>query len=163
MTRRWWLVAGLALLPASLAWAQLKPAPSHRGPRVDAVTLDIRHRVFHEFADRQRVKLNQTFVVGDTDLSARIVQYVPDFSMDLKTRKITSRSEQPDNPAFRIIVWQKKVPQDTVWAFLNMPPHFAMKSLLAFRVIRVDFVGRASIMVDTTRAGPAMPPAGHKP
>ncbi len=163
MTRRWWLVAGLALLPASLALAQLKPAPSHRGPRVSAVTLDIRHRVFHEFADRQRVKLNQTFVVGDTDLSARIVQYVPDFSMDLKTRKVTSRTEQPDNPAFRIIVWQKKVPQDTVWAFLNMPPHFAMKSLLAFRVIRVDFADRASIMADTTRAGPSMPPAGHKP
>lgn len=163
MTRRWWIVAGLALLPASLALAQLKAAPSHRGPRLAAVTLDIRHRVFHDFADRQKVKLNQTFVIGDTDLSARIVQYVPDFSMDLKTRKVTSRTEQPDNPAFRIIVWQKKVPQDTVWAFLNMPPHFAMKSLVAFRVLRVDFVDRASIMVDTTRAGPSMPPPGHKP
>lgn len=163
MTRRWWLLAGVAILPASLALAQLKPAPSHRGPHVSAVTLDIRHRVFHEFADRQRVKLNQTFVVGDTDLSARIVQYVPDFSMDLKTRKVTTRTEQPDNPAFRIIVWQKKVPQDTVWAFLNIPPHFAMKSLLAFRVIRVDFSDRASIMVDTTRVAPTMPPPGHKP
>ncbi len=165
MTQRSWLGlgTGIALLAAPTAVAQMKASPSHRGPRVDAVTLDIRHRVFHEFADRQRVKLNQTFVIGDTDLSARIVQYVPDFSLDLRNHKVTSKSEQPDNPAFRIIVWQKKVPQDTTWAFLNLPPHFAKKSLVAFRVTRIDFVGRASIMVDTTRAGSSMPPARKKP
>ncbi len=157
MRRRTWLGLGAALLAASIAIAAVKPVPSHRGPRVSAVTLDIRHRVFHEFSDRQKVKLNQTFVVGDTDLTARIVQYVPDFTMDLKTQRVTSRSEQPENPAFRIIVWQKKVPQDTTWAFLNFPPHFARKSLLAFRVLRVDFVDHASIEVDTTRT-PMMPP-----
>ena len=163
MKRRHWMMVGLLLLLTPIAATPMKPVPSHRGPRLDAVTLDIRHRVFHDFADRQRVKLNQTFTIGDTDLSARIVQYVPDFSMDLSSRRITTRSDQPNNPAFRIIVWQKRVPQDTTWAFLNMPPHFARKSMVAFRVLRVDFLDRASIVVDTTRTNPMMPPMGKKP
>jgi len=104
------------------------------------VTLYIRHRVFHEFEDKQRVKLNQDFPVGDTDFRARVVQYVPDFMLDLKTHKIVSRTEHPNNPAFKIIIWQKDVPQDTTWALLNMPPHFARKSMLAFRAVQIDFV-----------------------
>jgi len=141
----------VGLLAAPLAAADVKPVPSHRAPRLDAVTLYIRHRVFHEFEDKQRVKLNQDFPVGDTDFRARVVQYVPDFMLDLKTHKIVSRTEHPNNPAFKIIIWQKDVPQDTTWALLNMPPHFARKSMLAFRAVQIDFVGRPPMFPDTTK------------
>jgi hypothetical protein len=110
------------------------------------------------------VKLKQDFLLGDTDYSARVVEYVPDFTMDLTTRKIVSKSDRPDNPAFRIVVHRKKVPQDTTWALLNMPPHFARKSLFAFQVVKIEFTGRPPIMVDTTTAVPAAPtkmPPGH--
>ena len=161
--RRHWrggLVTGMvaAALVASSGIAAVAPAPSHRGPKVATVTIGIRHRVFHDFNDVQRVKLNQEFEVGDTDYTGRIVQYVPDFTMDLKTRKVTSRSDQPKNPAFKIIVRQNKVPQDTAWAFLNIPPHFGSKSLLAFKVLRIDFAGAPPLLADTTKTAPG---AGH--
>src|SRR5512141_625546 len=60
-----------------------KGAPASRAARLDAVTFLVRHRVFHQFYDQRRVKLNQDFLLGDTEFSARVVQFVPDFQMDL--------------------------------------------------------------------------------
>ncbi len=77
--------------------------------------------------------------------------------MDLKSRKVFSRTSQPNNPAFKIIVREKKVPQDTTWAMLHMPPHFTMRSFLAFQVLRIDFVGRPPLMADTTSAAAPRP------
>jgi hypothetical protein len=166
MMRGWWVGLLIGLLLAPAARAEIKATPSHKPPRLEAVTLRIRHRVFHDFADEQRVKLNQEFIVGDTEFTARIVQYVPDFSMDLKSHKIVSLSPHPNNPAFKIIVRKSRVPQDTTWALLRMPPHFARKSLLAFQVARVDFVGRPPLFPDTTAAptpAPAPAPMGKMP
>ena len=141
------LIAGMIAITAS--WSAAAPPSS---PRVATVTLVIGHRAFPDFSDHQKVKLNVEFQVGDTDYSARIVQYVPDFTMDLKTGKIGTRSTEPRNPAFKIIVRQKKVPQDTTWAMLNMPPHFARKSMLAFEIDRVDFIGHDPVIRPKTAA-----------
>ncbi len=157
MRRTWWLGLLIGLVAVSQSQAQVKPPAPAGGARLDAVTLLVKHRVFHDFRDLQRVKLKQDFLLGDTDYSARVVEYVPDFTMDLTSRKIVSKSDRPDNPAFRIVVFQKKVPQDTTWALLNMPPHFARKSLFAFQVVKIEFTGHAPIMVDTTTAAPATP------
>lgn len=182
-TGRWQAVAGLvagsvllaglaatdgfvAAAPAATrAPAQAKKAPTSGGAHVKSVTLGIRHRVFQNFTELQTVAPRKEFPVGDTEFSARIVRYIPDFAMDLETKRIISRSNEPRNPAFEIVVREKKVPQDTVWAFLNMPPHFARKSMLAFKIARIDFVGRASIVADTTRAAAAPAPShsGTKP
>ncbi len=150
------ITALVALALAGAAYAQTKSASS-RGPRLEAVTLLVRHRVFHDFVDEERVRLNQEFLLGDSDYNARVVQYVPDFQMDLATRKVVSRTSQPNNPAFKIIVRQGKVPQDTTWAFLNMPPHFGRRSYFAFQVLRVDFADHAPMLADTTAAGAAPP------
>jgi hypothetical protein len=115
----------------------------------------MRHRVFHDFQDLERVKLNHEFRLGDTDYSARVVEYVPDFQMDLQTRKVVSRSSQPNNPGFKIIVRKSGVPQDTSWAFLNMPPHFGRRAYFAFQVLRIDFADHAPMLADTTAAAPA--------
>jgi hypothetical protein len=153
-----------AAAPTPAATSAKKP-PASSAARVKSVTLGIRHRVFQNFSELQTVAPRKEFPVGDTEYSARIVRYIPDFAMDLETRKIISRSNEPRNPAFEIVVREKKVPQDTVWAFLNMPPHFARKSMLAFKIARIDFVGRASIVADTTRAAaaPGDPHSGTKP
>ena len=96
--------------------------------------------------------MNQSFRIGDTDYSARVVQYVSDFAMDMKTRKVVSRSSEPNNPALRIIVRLKGQPQDTTWALLHMPPHFARNSLLAFKVMRIEFAGRGPLLNPDTTA-----------
>lgn len=162
MRPAWWLglLAGLVAVP--LSQAQVNP-PAAGGTRLDAVTLVIRHRVFHDFRDLQRVKLKRDFILGDTDYTARVVEYVPDFTMDLTSHKITSRSNQPHNPALRIVVLQKGVPQDTTWALLKMPPHFARKSFFAFQIVRLDFQDGPPILADTTAAPPTTTPAHAAP
>lgn len=159
---RWFrlVAACLVLALAALGAAPtVRPVTSHAKNKsigkLETVTLAIRHRVFHQFSDVRQVKLNQDFEVGDTEYSGRVVRYVPDFAMDLKTGKVVTRSEEPRNPAFQIIVREKGVPQDTTWALLRMPPHFAQKSMLAFKIARIDFVGREPILADTTHADEA--------
>jgi hypothetical protein len=139
----------LTLLTMAAAPGQARPVSAAKAPRVETVTLSIRHRVFHDFHDLQSVRIGQKFLLGDTDYDARVVQYVPDFEMDLASRKVVSRSGQPNNPAFRIIVRKGDVPQDTAWAFLNMPPHFGRRSYFAFHVVRIDFSGHAPMVADT--------------
>jgi len=124
--------------------------------KVKAVAMRISHRVFPDFRDAAEVALRQEFPVGDGEYTARILEWVPDFAIDIETHRIGTRSAEPKNPAFRILVRKKGVPQDTTWAFLNMPPHFARRSMLAFQVVRVDFEGRPSVTADTSRsAAPA--------
>ena len=138
------------------------PVASHAAP-VKTVTLAIRHRIFKNFSDVQTVTLQKEFPVGDSDFSARVIRYVPDFAMELKTGKVISRSNEPKNPAFQIIVREKKVPQDTTWAFLNLPPHFGRKSMLAFKIVRIDLVGASPVVADTTRVEKPAAQTGTKP
>ncbi|HEU4724298.1 MAG TPA: hypothetical protein VFU59_03270 [Candidatus Eisenbacteria bacterium] len=138
------------------------PVASHEA-RVKSVTLAMRHRVFKNFSDLQEVTPQKEFLVGDSDFSARVIRYVPDFAMNLKTGKVESRSKEPRNPAFQIIVKEKKVAQDTTWAFMNLPPHFGRKSMLAFKIVRIDFVGAPPVVADTTKAAPPAAAAGTKP
>lgn len=127
--------------------------------KVKAVTILIRNRVFHDFLDKQVVGLNQQFQVGDTDFTAELVEYVPDFAIDIKAKKVQSRSNEPNNPAFHIIVWEKDAPVDTVWAFLNTPPHFGRKSMLAFKIHQIEFIGHKTIVAPPE---PPAPPAGSQ-
>lgn len=138
-------------------------AATARGPQFQAVTFRVRHRVFHEFWDMQTVKLGQDFPLGDTEFMARVVRYLPDFQMELPSRRAFSLSDQPRNPAFEVIVKKGKTPQDTTYAFLrNSPPHFGARSYFAFQVVRIDFADRPPLKADTTKA-PAAMPSGHPP
>ena len=136
--------------PAAPA-GSLTPAPGKTAP-VTEVTLRIRHQVFADFIEDHRVTLGEEFPVGDTEYSGQIIDYVPDFAMEMKSLKVISRSTEPNNPAFRIIVRQKGVPQDTTWALLNMPPHFARKSILAFRVLKIEFKGHKPVVPAESKA-----------
>lgn len=141
------LARSAVLLLLGLSAVAAAPAP-----KLKSVTIAIRNRIFHDFADQQAVVQGKSFIIGDTDYSARIVQYVPDFAMDLSTGKVVSRSQEPKNPAFKLIVSRKGKPQDTTWAMMSLPPHFTRRSFLAFKVMRIDFVGRQPIVVDSVQA-----------
>ena len=148
------VTAGLAATPAD---PPARAVAQGARPRVAKVTLGIRHRVFPDFAEKTSVKIGEEFPIGDSRYTGKVVEFVPDFSMDLKSKKVVSRSNELRNPAFRIIVRERGVPQDTSWAFVNMPPHFARNSMLAFKVLRVDFTGRAPLIADSTVAAPKEP------
>jgi hypothetical protein len=72
--------------------------------------------------------------------------------MDISNGKVVSRSSEPKNPAFKLIVSQKGKAQDTTWAMMSLPPHFTRRSFLAFKVMRIDFIGREPIVVDSVKA-----------
>jgi len=153
------LAVGLVVGGTAVAGAADRQAPA--APlKVSTVSFVIGHRVFTEFRDQVTVKMNEDFRVGDSDYSARVVEFQPDFTMDLKNRRVTSRSQAPHNPAVRVRVWKSGAPDDTLWAFLNMPPHFARNSMLAFRLTELTFANHAPVRAteDTTaRSG------GHQP
>jgi len=91
------------------------------------------------------VRLKQEFPVGDTEMTARIIEFVPDFTIG-RDRKVTSRTNEPNNPAVRIVVKDKGAPHDTSWAFLNFPPHFSARAVLAFQVLRIDFENHEPVL-----------------
>ena len=149
-----WAATASAATPDSVARGAA-PAPTSGArpglaPRVRTVTFGIRHRVFPDFAQLSEVRMRETFQVGDSPYTARVIEFVPDFSMNLDTRKVASLSKEPRNPAFRVVVMEKGAPSDTTWAFLNMPPHFARKSMLGFQVLRIAFTNRAAITASDT-------------
>jgi hypothetical protein len=152
----WWRVAALLLTLPSIGTAAPATGASSK---FQAVTFAVRNRVFHEFVDVRRVKANEDFPLGDSEFSARVVRYVPDFQMDLKSRKVFSLSDQPRNPAFQVIVRKGQTPQDTTWAFLKSPPHFGARSYFAFQVLRIDFLNRSPLVADTSATAPRGVPA----
>lgn len=143
--------------------AAAPPAKAAAAPgtrlRVKRAVLGIRHRAIHEFYDEAIVKLGEEFPVGDTPYRAKVLRFVPDFGIDMETRQVFSRSDRPENPAMQIATWEKGAAHDTSWAFLNFPPHFSKRALLAFQVLRIEFENHAAVTpknlppVDTTAAG----------
>lgn len=138
---------GAAAKPATpVVGAPGRPIDRSKPTPVKSLSLRAFHRVFHDFAEDETVPMFKEFGVGDTDFTAEVVEFLPDFFMDLKTHAVSSRSDEPKNPAIRVLVRQKGVPQDTTWAMLNLPPHFARKSMLAFQILRIDLKGRKPIL-----------------
>lgn len=162
MTRWIWigLLVGMVAVPA--AHGQAKPPARAGAPKFETVKLGVRHRVFHDFRDLHTVRLNRVFPLGDTEYSARVIRYVPDFQMDVEARRVYSLSDQPRNPAFQVVVFKNKAPHDTSWAFLKSPPHFGPRAYFAFQVLRIDFAGAPPLVADTARTAPVMgmPPHG---
>ncbi len=169
MKNAWWMGVGVVVALTMSGGASAEEAKPAGEPRVSAaqrlrvkrVTLGVGHRAFPDFYDEVTVKMGELFPVGSTNYTARILRFEPDFVIEAKTRKIVSKSNEPDNPAFQMEAIEKGVPHDTSWAFLNFPPHFSKKSLVAFKVLRIEFENHAPV-VPKPGAAPGMPPAGAR-
>jgi hypothetical protein len=155
MKRAWGMgvVVGMAVALAVSAQGAA-PQSAAQKLRVKSLTLGVGHRVFTEFYDEATVRLNEEFRVGDTEYTAKVTEFVPDFTMDMATRRIVSRSNAPNNPALHVLVRRNGAPDDTTWAFLNMPPHYGRHSMLAFRILKLEFENHDPIVArrDTTKA-----------
>lgn len=151
--------------PASPAAPAAKAAAPAAGPKLKVARLSmiVGNRAFPDFRDRVTVKMHESFRVGDSQYSAKVVEFQPDFAMDLKSHKIMSRSQEPNNPAVKVFVWKNGAPDDTSWAFLNMPPHYGRHSMLAFQLTRIEFENHAAVesALDTTKI--TVKAGGHQP
>ena len=143
MRQRPELLTLMALLLAGSAYAA---APAAGPAKLKVVTLHVFNRVFANFHDKVQALPNREFRIGDTEYTGRVIEFVPDFSMDLKSHKIITRSGEPKNPAFHVVVYKSGVPQDTSWAFFNMPPHYGTRDVLAFVATDIQFVNRPPLV-----------------
>jgi hypothetical protein len=154
MSRRIVLFAMLALTVSVSVWAAspgvtTTPAAGAAGAgpaKLKSVTLHVFNRVFEQFHDKVEVVPNREFRVGDTDFTFRVVRFEPDFTLDVKKHKVSSRSGEPKNPAFQIVVSRAGTPHDTSWAFFNMPPHFGIREELAFVATKITFTNRPPLV-----------------
>jgi hypothetical protein len=108
------------------------------GSPLEAVVLRINHRVFTQFEEVRRVPPGQHFQIGDTDFTARIIDFVPDFAISPETKEVFSRTEIPRNPAVKIEVFNDGRKVEEVWAFQGEgAPHFSRESMLRFRIVEL--------------------------
>jgi hypothetical protein len=135
------VVSFLGIVPPRLSAAESRPAPGF-------VTVAITHRVFVEFHDTLTVAMNQRHLVGDTEYSFELVEFYPDFAIDTN-KAVTSMTDEPRNPAFKVVVYETDEKADETWAFYGVDiPHYGRKSYLAFKVLafeyRGDVIGKAA-------------------
>lgn len=71
------------------------------------VKLIIRHIENKDFAEEHVVKFRGEFFISDTDYSAKVIKFIPDFVMNEKTKRVSSRSKKPNNPAVMVRVYHK--------------------------------------------------------
>jgi hypothetical protein len=152
---RRWHVIGIILsvliaAPTTAEEPDSSKAAENEWPTVNSVTVRVRHRVWEKFKEEAEVEIGEEFQIGDTEYTARIVRFVPDFAMKMQSKEVISRTPEPNNPAVRIIVLENEEPTDTTWAFTQELPHYGRLSLLAFQIIRIDFEDREPIVVPDT-------------
>ena len=126
------------MLPAARPAAAGGPAPDSTAIVADTTLsfgLEIGSRLYPEWKEEQTVKLQDGFYLADTDLTARLVAFVPDFR--IIDKKVRSVSPRMGNPAAFVIVESDSGAVDSTWAFLNFPPHFSPKSFFTFRLREV--------------------------
>lgn len=128
----------LALAPAD---AKKKSDQKSNGP--DSVVLFIGNRMFPDFADIMSTPMHRRNTVGDSDFSFQVLAFNPDFFINDSTKTVIQRSDEPKNPAFRIMVYKDNAPVDSSWAFYNLDvPHFSRTSALWFKVLCFDYRGQ---------------------
>ena len=114
------LVAGVSLLLALLASA-CQTMPQTTSPMF---TVRVRHISDQASFEDHLVRVGDEFFISDTEYYARVQQYVPDFAINLKTKEVISRSEQPRNPALQLAVFYEGELVYETWVLRDNPlPH----------------------------------------
>ncbi len=65
------------------------------------------------------VEIDKDFVIPDTQMKVHVLTFLPDFAMSRE--RITSRSNEPKNPAAKIAIHDGKSKVFESWLFQNMP------------------------------------------
>ena len=154
-----WMPAVLVLLfgPGSVSGAETTPAPADSGL---VLQVEVGSRLYPGWKEQLRLRLGELFYLGDSEYTARIEEFLPDFR--IIDGKFLTLSQELKNPAARVVVYHDTTAADTSWAFLNFPPHFSARSFFTFQL--KEIAGFVPAAVDSTVPLPPTdappPPAG---
>jgi len=92
--------------------------------------------------------------IADTGYKIKILRYLPDFVMDLATKKVISRSAEPNNPAIEVEFKDKAGKTQIIWVFAHFPQahkgtdaNFKFVYKWAMRRPK-DFISKVTILKD---------------
>lgn len=121
--------------------------------------LEVGHLHFPDFQEVHRVGMGERFAIGDTELSARITRFEPDFAINTDAGKIFSRTQELNNPAVLVEVLQDGDTVAEKWAFRASMPHMGGETPVTFRLLSVEMGGVAAdslnsgVVLDGTGGG----------
>jgi len=75
----------------------------------------VRHISNPELFEDHYVRLGETFYIADTEYSVKVLQFIPDFAINIKTKEVVSRSDKPLNPAVQVAVSYEGEPLYETW------------------------------------------------
>lgn len=108
--------------------------------------LEVGSRLYPDWKEEHTTRFEEDFYLGDTELVARVVRFVPDFR--LKDGEVVNWSNELANPAAFIYVVADTGAVDSVWAFLNFPPHYSARSFFSFKLLDVTGYGGSVVPGD---------------
>jgi hypothetical protein len=144
-------------------WGSSDPArPAQETSSADTADSDlvlviqIGNRLYPTWAETTRVHLNEPFHIGDTEFTAVVTEFLPDFR--IIDGEIISVTDRLANPAAHVVVHGDSAAADSSWAFLNFPPHFSPRSFFTFQLKEV--IGYEPLLAEapdsvTAHGGPA--------
>lgn len=95
-----------------------------RAATIPTFDIRVRHISDDKSYEDHWVHVGDEFFIADTDCSVKVKRFVPDFEMNMKTKKVRSRSNKPLNPALQLAVFaQDKLLYETWVLYQNLIPH----------------------------------------
>jgi hypothetical protein len=137
ISRRRGLVPVAVLALIVIAASVLADGETHDWGLASDLTIDVRNRLYPDFQERQQIGMKERVQVGDTDFFFAVVDFYPHFALIDSTKEVVSLSHEPENVAFKFVVYENDSIIDTSWSFYNLQvPHYSRTSFLYFNVIR---------------------------
>lgn len=125
----------------------------------DRFRVRIGNRMYPEWSDEVTVGIGESFFLGDTEFTAAVSEYLPDFRIQ-EGGKPYSASDNPGNPALHVIVYREDAAVDSSWAFLNFPPHFSPTSFFTFQLLPAAEADAAGAQPAESTASASQPAEG---
>ena len=112
--------------------------PASPAPTDTALVLhvEVGSRLYPTWHEQLRLRLGELFYLGDSEFTARIDRFLPDFR--IIDGKFLSVTQELANPAARVIVFHDTTATDSTWAFLKFPPHFSPRSFFTFKLLEIQ-------------------------
>ncbi len=86
------------------------------------------------------VKAGETITIPRSKYKLTVVDYIPHYSVDTKTKKVVSQSEKPVNPAVKVAIDDgERTFERWLWAKFRSSPHKETETKLPLRMRFTDF------------------------
>jgi hypothetical protein len=104
-----------------------------------AFGIRVRHISDHTAYEDHKVHVGEQFYIADTLYTVKVEEFIPDFVIDMKTKKVSSRSDKPLNPALRLAVaCQQDLLYETWILYQNLIPHVIYEPGYYFQFIAYE-------------------------